>query len=132
MISKLLTRDWRLTSKEACEAYLFVESVPKNSSGFMIRIFRKGLSSNKSSSPLIIHVALPLIASSKNLSSFGSRQARMFSLISTSVVSRSNAIIKDSRSSRSRYRLNYSRHNTSFNSFRIGSERRISPRSCAA
>ncbi len=44
--------------------------------GVMMGMPRKGWSTSRSSSPLMIRSALPLTASSRNLSSFGSRQAR--------------------------------------------------------
>jgi hypothetical protein len=44
--------------------------------GVMMGMPRKGWSTSRSSSPVMIRSALPLTASSRNLSSFGSRQAR--------------------------------------------------------
>ena len=55
--------------------YQFFLTRPRKSTGSRIGIPRNGSSSNKSESPLTMQVAFSLTASSRNLSSSGSRQA---------------------------------------------------------
>ena len=56
-----------------------------------------GLRSNRSLSLLTRQVAEPFTASSRNISSFGSRQALTFLVISTKIASKTNAAKKRSR-----------------------------------
>ena len=77
------------------------KSASRNSRGETILIFRNGFNTCKSPSPLMMKSALPLTASSRNLSSFGSRHSLIFSLISTRVDSFTNRFRNRIRSSSS-------------------------------
>ena len=67
-------------------------SASTKAAGVTIGISRNGLSTSRSLSPLTIRSAWPLTASSRNLSSVGSRQAAMRSVIGTnSAAARSRA-----------------------------------------
>ena len=106
-------------------------SPPRKASGDTIRIPRKGLSEIKSLSPVMICVACPLAASSRNLSSFGSRHARIASSISTHSAFRRNAARNCRPSSSEIYFRNFGRASTSWISDRTGGESNTFPLSSA-
>src|SRR5262249_34279789 len=76
-------------------------------------------------------LALPLTASSKNLSSFGSRQTVMTSVTTTSSASRTSAARNSRRFSSGIYLLNFGRRNTSSSSATVASDTNNFPRAAA-
>jgi hypothetical protein len=83
---------------------------------------RKGFSARRSVSPVTICVPCPLTANSRNLSSFGSRQACICISTSTHSASRVSAARKDRTSSSCTYRRNRFRLKTSWSSARTAKE----------
>jgi hypothetical protein len=99
----------------------------KNSSTVTIFTSRNGLSTSRSLSPLTMYFAPPFNASSKILSSFGSRHSCTFSIISTSIARSTNVSKNLSRSSLVTKRLNFSRPSTSLSSYNNSSDNKTSP-----
>ena len=93
----------------------------------MMGIFLYGCRQRRSSSPVIMQVALQIMASSRNLLSLGSLQSVISSETSYFIIRLSNLAIKASRRSSERYLSNFYRKITSDNSSSIGSEAARSP-----
>src|SRR5271163_496288 len=92
---------------------------------------RNGFSTNKSSSPLRITSADPFIATSRNLSSFGSRQTWSRSAIATGSAIRASKNKNRSRSCFETYRSNFGRAKTEASSSSVASETSKVPPSAA-
>ncbi len=93
-----------------------------NCRGVAIAIPRNGCKTSRSLSPLTTQVALPLTASSRNLSSLGSRHATTRSTISTKMPSLTKALRNSIRSSSVMYLSNPLRRRTSSNSATVTCE----------
>src|SRR5256712_3323542 len=90
-------------------------------------MFCKGLSERRSASPLTRWVARPLTASSRNLLSFGSRQAVIRAVVSTHSASRVRAARNRRTSSSSTYFRNSLRPRTSLSSASTANDSRTFP-----
>src|SRR5579862_8105942 len=88
----------------------------------MIDVFLKGCSVSRSESPVMIKSALPDKASSRYMSSLGSRQRVIRSLISTLVQSGINSSRNDCLISVETYRSNFGRIKTSISSANVALE----------
>ena len=99
------------------------QKVFKKSKAFKTGIFRKGCSTNKSLSPVMIHDAFEKTASSRNLLSFGSRQAfiDMFGTNISQCVSISSITLNRS-SSFTKYESNFLRKITFTSSSKVSCE----------
>ena len=104
----------------------------KKASGLKTATPRNGLKASRSESPLIMALASPLTANSRNMLSLGSRQTFTVVVTATHSASLTSAARNRLRSIAPTYRLNFSRLNTRSNSSRTGVEMRILPRSSAA
>ena len=97
----------------------------------MMGIFLYGCRQCRSSSPVIMQVALKVMASSRNLLFLGSLQSLISSVTSYFIIGLSNPARKESRRLSERYLSNFFRKITSFNSSGIGSEKASSPKANA-
>lgn len=104
----------------------------RKSAGFKMEIPRKGWSSNRSLSPVMIHEALQNTASSRNLLSFGSRQSVMLSEGGKNrAFSCILLIARDFSVLLRKYRSNFFRNRTSVNSWKVDKDTASFPNSVA-
>lgn len=94
----------------------------------MIGIFLKGLNASKSTSPVMMHLACPERAASRNISSFGSLLIETRWAISINSISALYRARNFLRSPTLKYLSNLARLSTSFSSSYIKSELMIFPR----
>ncbi len=94
-------------------------------------MFWKGCNSRSALSPVTRHEAVADTESSRNISSLGSRQARMWLLISTSLNSCKNLTAISCRASMVKYLSNLGRNNTLSSSLHVSLEYATRPVSSA-
>ncbi len=97
-------------------------AVLRKVAGETITTPRKGSKTSKSLSPLIIWLALPLMANSKNLLSFSSRHSVITCVTCMISAVRTKAAKNSSLFLAGIYLLNFGRHSTSSNSASVSSD----------
>jgi hypothetical protein len=110
------------------EPWKVYEYLSKNTLGVIMGMFSKGLSTSKSGSLVMMQLACPERASSKNISSFGSRHFETLWKTSINLVSATYRDKNLPRSAAFKYLLNLLRLITSFNSAYTRSEVIMVPR----